>query len=540
MLKQKLFNKLSFVFLKIRYLSKTDPFREFQRIIKPTIVSDEQINNPGIILITPVRVSPISNLFEGLIAKFYEYKGYDVRILLCNQSVRYCENVTKYGNKSIACSLCKAEQKRLIKLFKLKVLNANQWVTTEEINEIQILINSRSFANKKDYIFDDIDLYESITSGVMRFTLKSDIVDTKWLLKKFAFTAFFFTRVINNLKKSFDIKVLITSHGIYSTWGSIIEACKKDNIHSVVWGRGYIGQGKLLFGINQNYDKEFISEDSKCFEKIELTTEKIELVKSYYTKKMDPNSNVDYINYYKNINAMDGSIEELISLKTKYKTTFGMFTNIPWDGEMLKTTNSFPTTRFFLRTVIEWFSINPNCFLIIRTHPAEVSREEGVGAEKFEDLLKEEYPTLPDNIFLIKPNNSITSYKVSEVVDAVILFGSTMSLELALQRKLVIQTGRNHISSKNIVFEAHSKEMFYDYLSKVKRGELKISDEMFDNALKYAYYWTFKRHITDTSVSLNNLQFQSYHFNNKIDFLNDRMLSFVVSKISKKEKIIND
>jgi len=538
--KNKIFNFISPLLVKFRYRNKKDPFLEFYKIIKDKVINYEKSEN-GIILITPIRVSPVSNLFEGLIGKFYELKGENVRVLMCNQSVEYCENFTKFSKKKIACALCKKEQQRFSKFFNLKSIRANDCVSLDEIKKIKKIINERDFNKKDDFFFNGVDLYSSITSAVMRHTLKSEIYGNTYLLKKYAFTAFFYSKVISNLNKSIQINKLISSHGIYSTWGSIIDTCKILNINSIVWGRGYIGQGNLLFGKNGNYHEEFIYEKPTYLNDFEITADEKAEILSYYKMKMNPDSKVDYINYYKDLQKKNDEIgKNLVEIAKSHRFVFGMYTNIPWDGEMLKTTENFPTTRKFVKSVIEWFNYNTDCLLIIRAHPAEVSREEGKGTETFEDLLMSEFEILPKNVIFIKPDNSVTSYMVSSIADANILFGSTMSLELAIQQKVVIQGGKNEVSFKNIVYDAHDKKTLYNYLEKVKLDKLKVTDEMYSNALKYGYYWLKKRHIKDTSVILDKLLFKRYTFNNSEEFLNDEMLNFVTKKISNNEKIVYD
>lgn len=536
---RKITNCFSKLFIRIRYKKRNDPFKEFNRLISFGNSKKEKGVDSGIILITPVRVSPISNLFEGLIGKFYQMKGYKVKVLLCNQSVSFCDNFTKYRNKHIACSLCKGEQKRFSNLFHLDSINADDCVPNKDIQIIRSEIKERCFKSREDYIFNGVDLYNSITSAVMRFTLRSEISGHENLIKKYAYTAFLYSTVIANLHKQYNIKTLITSHGIYSTWGSILATSMSLGIYSVVWGRGYIGQGRLLFGINQSYHEEFTNEDSKYFQNVSLNEQEINEVNKYFKKKMDPNSKVDYINYYQQLENMDD--DELPRLKNRissYKKSFGMFTNIPWDGEMLKTTKDFPTTRSYVRCVIDWFSNNRDCLLIIRAHPAEITRVSSEGTETFEELLFNVFPILPDNVLFLPPDSSVTSYTVAELVDAIVLFGSTMSLELAIQKKLIIQSGKNNVSYKNIVYDALDRKTLYSYLDKIKNNELQTTEEMYNNALKYGYYWIRKRHIEDTSVNLNKLKFESYNFKNEQEFLNDVTLNFVYNKINNRERIV--
>lgn len=535
-LKQSFFNLFSKFFVRFRYRNKKDPFKILGEILKNS-KADTLDKNKGIVLITPVRVSPMSNLFEALIGKFYQLKGYEVKFLMCNQVITYCENIDKKNNRFIACALCKEEQKRFALELNVDILKANEFISDQEIFEIRKKISDCKFSDKTDFIFDGVDLYEPILAGVMRYTLKSDVIGDEYLIKKFAESAFIYSKIMSNIFKSFKIEKLITSHGIYSTWGSILETAKNNKIDTIVWGRGYTGQGNLLFSRNQNLEREFSTEGREVIDNITLSKNQIDIIKDYFLKKMNPNSNVDYINYYKDLK-FDNSDFSFFDLLKNYKKTFGMFTNIPWDGEMLKTTDSFPTTRTFVKAVVEWFLDNQDCLLIIRAHPAEASREEGVGAETFEELLFGMYPNLPDNILFIKPASNMTSYNVSQIVDAIILFGSTMSLELAIQKKIVIQSGMNNVSNKGIVFDCFTKDELYNHLNMVKNNEISFSNEMYNNALKYAFYWIYKRHIVESTIELDKLVFEKYNFKNNKEFLEDEMLNFVFNKINNNEKII--
>ena len=63
------------------------------------------LDNKGTILLAPVRVSPVSNLFEGLIGYYFKLKGYKVKALLCDQCVSFCDNISKNNKrKKISCS----------------------------------------------------------------------------------------------------------------------------------------------------------------------------------------------------------------------------------------------------------------------------------------------------------------------------------------------------------------------------------------------------------------------------------------------------
>ena len=100
---QKMFNLISFIFLFVRYRNRKDPFRIFKKISNANIQIDK-INKT--LILVPFRVSPLSNLFEGLIGYYFKLKGYNVKAILCNQSVHYCENITYRDEKKKIGNLC--------------------------------------------------------------------------------------------------------------------------------------------------------------------------------------------------------------------------------------------------------------------------------------------------------------------------------------------------------------------------------------------------------------------------------------------------
>lgn len=540
---QKIINLLSPLLLRYRYHNKKNPFLDFQRLmyskeLDNKNISKEKIDN-GSILIAPIRVSPLSNLFEGLMGTFLQNKGQNVKFLLCNQSLTYCENKSKYGKNVFSCALCKKEQNRFIKVFKIDPFYVSSIISKEERKHIKRIINSRSFDQDSDFIYQGINLKECIISGCMRYTLTSEIknIDKK-IIRGFAYSSFVMAKASINIINKNKISHLLISHGIYSTWGSVLEVFKNKNITSTVWGRGYVGNGRLFFGHNMGYHEEAIIEDISVLNNIDLSQKKKTAVLNYFFAKEKIYNNPDFINYYENLKSINFDIQGFKSKIARFKKRYGMFTNIPWDGQVFNNTDVFPTTRFYVINTLKWFKKNPDCVLIIRAHPAEKTGSETSFAEKFKDILDEIEPVLPSNVIFLEPENPISSYDLSKMIDCAILYGSSLALEFAVRRIPVIQTGRFNVSNKNIVFDVYSIEYFYELLNSVKYSKLEISDQMYSNALKYAYYWVFLRHIIDETMALKNGYYNGFNFNNKETFMKNPTLMFIYDKMMENSKII--
>ncbi|WP_277013516.1 hypothetical protein [Capnocytophaga granulosa] len=538
-MKRYIINLIGKILLKYKYRNKPDAFNELYKITGA--IKNNSTDN-SYILIAPIRMSQVSNLFEILIGIYAMIRGKKVKFFLCGDYLKNNDYTPKGWLYSfLSRSINIAEQNRVTKLFNLDVIKITDLLTDNDIKYIKENIDKRSFIKKEDFIFEGYNLKDDIDAGCMRYTLKSEIeAKDISLIKGYALTSFILAKACTKLIKRDNISHLIISHGIYSTWGSVLSVFRQNHIPALVWGRGYVGKGKIIFGHNMGYHEEFIKEPLPSFK---LTNTQKELTLQYFKDKMDNSKVVDYVNYYRGLKTKEFDIESFDRKINSYKIRFGMFTNIPWDGQVFNKTNIFPTTRFYLKNTINWFLSNPDALLIIRAHPAERTRKTAKGTETFQSLLLELFPkNLPDNIIFLSPDNPITSYTLLNKINCAILFGSTMSLEIAIQHIPVIQTGKFNVSNKNIVFEPNSLDDFYRLLDRAKNGNLQVTEEMYQNALRYGYYFIFNRHIEDTAITLGEgLSFKKFNFNTIEEFKNNSFLSFVYDEwILKNNRLIEN
>lgn len=539
---QSFFNFFSFIFLYVRYKKYKDPFKEFKNLPKDYYRIDK---NSKILILAPFRVAPLSNLFEGLIGYFFKLRGYSVKAILCNQSVYYCENITYRDEKKrlAICALCLKEQKRFCDSFDIEPLNIDSFLSPYEHNEIESFINNLDVSKNDALVYKDINFEKIVKSAVTRYTLKSDLdlLKDSTITKGYFKTALMCSIASENIFKQFSPVSLIMSHGIYSTWGSILKSARRMDILTYVWARGYVGQGELMFGLNSSYLEDMILENKEVYLSFNYSLEDLDETQIYFKKKRNKESKIEYVNYYSTIKTKSYSLEDFI-LKNRIDTNkkiFGMFTNIPWDGQIFNQTAGFPNTNYYVNSVISWFEKNKDCYLIIRAHPAETDVEEGNGSEKFIDILCRLFPKLPDNVFFIPANSPISSYDLFDIIYSAIIYGSSIGLELAIAGIPVIQAGNFNTSSKGFVFEASNLNHLHYFLNLAKQGILQMSEEQIINATKFGNYWIYKRHIPDNTVILNRLIFESFKFKSINEFSKNSTLKFIFEKIESKEKIIN-
>jgi len=535
----KIINIIALVLKKYRYRNKRDPFQEFNSIKKESVFNSEK----GNILLLPIRVTPTSNTFEGVIGYALKLRGYKVHALMCGQLLTKCENINQKQNFSLACSLCNYEQNRFSTTFNIENSKYLEEIGKYEYNKLLDLSYSVHIEKIFSYTYKNVSIGSYVEGGVARYLLLSNIDIEKYekLIREFFLTALLSVEATKSILERTKPKFVISSHGIYSTWGASIETCIADGYHVIVWGRGYIGKGNLVLSHNASYLFDTINESSEYWETTQISNKIKKEISIYFKNKRNPHSNVDHVNYYADIEKIDNNIFEILKLDINRKR-IGIYPNIPWDGKMFSATEEFSDLNIFVKAIIEWAKKNPDVDLIIRAHPAEAYRKGNESIERFIDIINQECTKLPNNIKYIEPTSTINSYELSEICDAALMYASTLALEFAYAKHPVIQVGLNNVSNKGLVFDAPTKKKMFDYLDKAISNQLEINDLMYQRIVQYSDYWINKRHIPEELLDLKHLTFDGYTFSDttKLNKGNYQILDWIIDCCEENKPFIWD
>lgn len=543
-IKRTLYKYLGYFLSKIRYLNKNDPFSKFEKLKRvryfsngATVDSSEKKTN---VLILPIRVCPSSNLLEGLLGYALSIRRCNVSCLLDGGYLDISENNSVERKKFISTALSVYEQDRFARAFENQPIYFDRLVDYRDIKNIKNQLTNFSLDQLISFNFKDIRVGLHAKYGLMRYLKRETISDAhRDLMYDFIITSIKCVLATEAAIKEKKPDHALISHGCYSTWGTCLEVLNKNNIPTVVWGRGYVSGGNILLSHDDSYLYEYIHEPNENWNKLKLTDAQVKRILDYYQQKRVPLNNVDGISYYKS----QPNKEKLSELKEKvsaYDACIGIYPNIPWDGTMFSGTNSFPSIRFFLKRLQSYVISNPNVMFITRCHPAEVNNKGNESEESFLEIYDQVFTKKPDNMIVIRPEDSINSYEVSTLCNAAVTFGSTLSLELSIARHPVIQVGQTNTTNKGFIFDAPTENLFVQYLDEAVSGKLVLSDQQINLAIKYAYHWIYKRHIPETLVELDGMKFRSFKFDNIEDLLpnNNLVLDFICDAITSRKRFI--
>ncbi|MCS5712324.1 hypothetical protein [Candidatus Berkiella aquae] len=180
------------------------------------------------------------------------------------------------------------------------------------------------------------------------------------------------------------------------------------------------------------------------------------------------------------------------------KPTFLALTGVIWDANTNIKSDAFNNMYDWLFDTIEWFSHRPQYQLIIRVHPAE-NIVPTVGPElrsRFEKEVQERNIQIPQNVFIIKPEEKIETYDVMHLADVGGSYMSTTGLEFSCYGKPLIAIGPVHYADKGFTFEPKSKEDYFSLLENFLKEKQSAENRQHLQLLAMKYWYLYAFHAS--------------------------------------------
>ena len=145
---------------------------------------------------------------------------------------------------------------------------------------------------------------------------------------------------------------------------------------------------------------------------------------------------------------------------------------------------------------------------MVRIHPAEVTGTLP-SRQLVEEEIKNKFDNLPENIFVISPNNSISTYVLAQDCDSAIIYGTKTGVELSAKGIPVIVAGEAWIRNKGISIDVDNISSYNEIVDSLPLKK-RNSKEMILRAKKYAYHFFFRRMIALDFINIPGKYFNPY------------------------------
>lgn len=284
-----------------------------------------------------------------------------------------------------------------------------------------------------------------------------------------------------------NLDAVITSHGIYSIWGTAYDYFRSRGRKVYVYGPHAYRNSHTHFTDTLGHT---LAKDSSCIEFMTtgvLTVDIRKTVDDYFLSRRN-HCTKDTSIYY---SWMD-KIEHLSINKKDEKTlNYGLFPNIIWDGDVAQRDTIFNGMLDWMTKTIDYFIEHSENNLIIRFHPAEATVWKDTA--KLSDTIMSRYPLIEavPNIKLIKANQQIDTYTfVRDNIDVGIIYDGILSLELTHMHIPVISPSCNRYTGGSFVLNPKTIEEYYALLETFPFDGYFTKDKE-EEFYKYSYWYLY-------------------------------------------------
>ena len=257
----------------------------------------------------------------------------------------------------------------------------------------------------------------------------------------------------------------------------------------MTWNPAYRRQC-FIFSHGETYHHSLMTEPTERWADKPLTEAQRELIIGYLRSRQE--SRDDWISFHKPPDYEVAKGLRELGLDPD-KPLIAAYTNVFWDAQLHYPQNAFRNQLEWLEQTIRYFETRPDLQLVIRIHPAEVSGVP-VSRQRARDEIAKSFPRLPSNVVVIDPESALSSYRLADLADAVLIYGTKMGVELAARGMPVIVAGEAWVRNKGFTEDIHSPDHYREVLARLPVRQ-RMAPLLQERALAYAYHFFFRRMI---------------------------------------------
>jgi hypothetical protein len=431
---------------------------------------------------------------EALIGHSFRIRGAKVASLICGGYFSECDADSYFDRPDNYCKICNFGREAFINSLGIEALRYEKYLSDDAIKRVDdVLLQTKSDIelngiNKyKSFKYKEVNVgYSAWASLIRYYQTISYPKDGNATSRYIAYLrrSMLLVEIGAELLKRESPTIMITLHGIYATWEPLYRYLSQNGVTVYMYefcmadihGVRFVKNARNNEYLNQTMwselqHAEIPADDVKEYD--EFLKQRFDFKRGYVTVL----TNGVVLNQ-KN----KDSYLEFIRKPCKYRCA--LFTNIPWDAALINADTIFEDIFEWFDGTLQFFIENTDYHLVIKVHPAEWLEKTSYS---FSDYLAENYPNLPDNIFIVTNTSKLKPYEMFENIDLGIVFNGTIGLEMAIKGKAVIAGGATHYTrAGNVVFDVTTKKQYFDILKnpdEVKRFAI----NNVANAYKYGY-----------------------------------------------------
>jgi len=437
---------------------------------------------------------------EGALGVALTLRGAAVDFFLCD-GLPACM-LTKIGSESAErvansderarCPSCRKAGYSAFSPLGLDVLWLSMFLTDGDRREAERFARSCSTTSLSETMLNGWKVGEHALAGALRFYARGDLgpeLIGEAIARQYAKSAVLTARAIDRLLHERQYDVVCFNHGIYVPQGVIGEVARSHGVRVVNWNPAY-RRHCFIFSHGNTYHHTMISEDVAEWERLELTPQRQNEVLGYLRDRRQAKGDWIWFNDGGDI-SIDRIADEL--QLDRAKPLIVALTSVVWDACLHYESNAFESMTDWMVQTIRYFDTRPDLQLVVRVHPAEVTGFVQ-SRDKMADIIQRAFVRLPDNVRVVPPENTMSTYSLIDHANAVLIYSTKTGIEASATGAPVVVAGEAWVRNKGFTRDATCPESYCKILDELP-FDSRLDEKSCQRALRYAYHFFFQRMI---------------------------------------------
>ncbi len=444
-----------------------------------------------------------ATMLESTLAAALALRDADVEIVLCDAALPACLRA-EYSDlpddtilperrlPSTFCPSCMQRGRAMFEPLGLKIHYLSELVTDEERAEARAIADAIAVEDIEDYAWRGLRIGEHARAGALRYYTRGDLDDEpmgETILRRYLEASILSAAAYLRLLTANAYDVAVFHHGLYVPQGPVGEVCRSLGVRVANWVVAYRNNSFIL-SHEDTYHHTLMTEPVSAWEDMAWGDRQRADIAAYLKSRW--HGGRDWIGFHERPEEDIGGFVRSIGLDPD-KPVIGMLSNVVWDAQLHYPANAFPNLIDWAVRTIDYFAGRPDLQLLLRVHPGEI-RGTAPSRQPLLAEISKRIPILPPNVFVIPPESPVSTYAAMALCDSVLIYATKMGVELTSVGIPVVVAGEAWIKNKGLTYDAVDPVQYFEVLDQLPLGR-RLTPDVVDRALKYAYHFFFRRMI---------------------------------------------
>lgn len=448
-----------------------------------------------ILVFSPYALWGIHTIYEETIAKACQAHGARVDYLLCDglpECDQHWDSKTNSPRPFDICQRCQTAAKASMDKLDLPYRWLSEFVGPAERSAAFAWAQGLAPNELRQASFRETPLGEWVLSSVIAYFRKYPPDLTNWrvvnVYRGFLFGAAIVATGIRNYLKANAIESALLFNGRQSITRVALEVFQEQGIRVLTHERAEYQRGHLNVKPNAHcMSLEPFKAFWSMWAQVPLDRASLEATLKWLIQRRY-GANLAWIPFNKS-SIGDSPLRARLHL-SREKRLWALFTSstdeVAGDPARL---GPYESQDAWVRDVVQWVGSRDDVELIIKVHP-NLGGNTYIGKAVDElRIYQEMKSTLPANIRIVLPEDSVNAYSLAEEADIGLTYGSTIGLEMAMLGKPVLLASRALYEYGSKILTVRSKESLPAMLERCL--EASTNREIQREAFRMAYYYIF-------------------------------------------------